>query len=48
MVSSFGNWISLICAKKFTERVLAAKQYKYFKKLTTLSFLKLFLFAQLR
>lgn len=47
LFSSFGKWLSPICAKTFTERVTAADQDKYVKKLTTLSYFKLFLHAQL-
>ena len=48
LFSSFGKWLSPICAKTFTERVAAADQDKYVKKLTTLSYFKLFLHAQLQ
>ncbi|MEI7028450.1 IS4 family transposase, partial [Paenibacillus sp. y28] len=48
LFSSFSKWISPICAKSFTERVQAAEQDKYVKKLTTLSYLKLFLHAQIQ
>ncbi|WP_235857432.1 DUF4372 domain-containing protein [Paenibacillus albiflavus] len=47
LFSSFGKWISPICIKKFTKRVYETEQDKYVKKLTTLSYLKLFLHAQL-
>lgn len=48
LFSSFGKWISPICAKTFTERVHEVEQDKYVKKLTTLSYLKLFLHAQIQ
>lgn len=48
LFSSFGKWISPICAKTFTERVRQSEQDKYVKKLTTLAYLKLFLHAQLQ
>lgn len=47
LFSSFGKWLSPICAKSFTERVNTSDQDKYVKKLTTLSYFKLFLHAQL-
>jgi hypothetical protein len=47
LFSSFGKWLSPICTKTFTERVHATDQDKYVKKLTTLSYFKLFLHAQL-
>jgi hypothetical protein len=47
LFSSFGKWISPICAKTFTERVALAGQDKYVKKLTTYAYLKLFLHAQI-
>jgi FOG: Transposase and inactivated derivatives len=47
LFSSFGKWIAPICAKTFTDRVREAEQDKYVKKLNTLSYLKLFLHAQL-
>lgn len=48
LFSSFGKWISPICKKTFTERVHEVKQDKYVKKLTTLSYVKLFLHAQIQ
>ncbi|WP_408638416.1 DUF4372 domain-containing protein [Paenibacillus baimaensis] len=48
LFSSFGKWISPICAKTFTERVAQAEQDKYVKKLTTYAYLKLFLHAQIQ
>jgi hypothetical protein len=48
LFSSFGKWISPICAKTFTERVAQGEQDKYVKKLTTYAYLKLFLHAQLQ
>jgi IS4 transposase len=48
LFSSFGKWISPICAKTFTERVAQGEQDKYVKKLTSLAYLKLFLHAQLQ
>ncbi|WP_281889965.1 IS4 family transposase [Paenibacillus sp. YYML68] len=48
LFSSFGKWISPICAKTFTDRVREMEQDKYVKKLTTLSYLKLFLHAQIQ
>jgi IS4 transposase len=48
LFSSFGKWISPICAKTFTERVAQAGQDKYTKKLTTYAYLKLFLHAQIQ
>jgi hypothetical protein len=47
LFSSFGKWISPICAKTFTKRVREMEQDKYVKKFTTLSYLKLFLHAQI-
>jgi hypothetical protein len=47
LFSSFGKWISPICAKTFTERVREMEQDKYVKKFTTLSYLKLFLHVQI-
>jgi hypothetical protein len=47
LFSSFGKWISPICAKTFTERVAQGEQDKYVKKLTTYAYLKLFLHAQI-
>jgi hypothetical protein len=47
LFSSFGKWLSPICAKTFTERVNEIEQDKYVKKLTTLAYFKLFLHAQL-
>jgi hypothetical protein len=47
LFSSFGKWLSPICTKTFTDRVNAIEQDKYVKKLTTLSYLKLFLHAHL-
>lgn len=48
LFSSFGKWISPICAKTFTERVSQMEQDKYVKKLTTYAYLKLFLHAQIQ
>jgi IS4 transposase len=48
LFSSFGKWISPICAKTFTERVAQGEQDKYVKKLTTYAYLKLFLHAQIQ
>lgn len=48
LFSSFGKWLSPICTRTFTERVNAADQDKYVKKLSTLSYFKLFLHAQLQ
>jgi len=45
--SSFGKWISFINSQKLMNRVNSTKQDYYTKKLTTESFLKLMLFAQL-
>jgi IS4 transposase len=47
LFSSFGKWISPICAKTFTERVALGEQDKYVKKFTTYAYLKLFLHAQI-
>lgn len=47
LFSSFGKWLSPICTKTFNEQVDLLEQDKYVKKLTTLSYLKLFLHAQL-
>lgn len=47
LFSSFGKWISPICADSFTNQVNELNQDKYVKKLTTLSYLKLFLHAQI-
>ncbi|MCR8644959.1 IS4 family transposase [Paenibacillus sp. N1-5-1-14] len=47
LFSSFGKWLPPICVKKFAKRVYETDQDKYVKKLTTLSYLKLFLHAQL-
>src|SRR5690606_9176593 len=46
--SSFGKWISPICAKTFNERVAQEGQDKYVKKLTSYAYLKLFLHAQIQ
>ncbi|NHN35661.1 IS4 family transposase [Paenibacillus agricola] len=48
LFSSFGKWISPICAKTFTERVAQGEQDKYVKKFTTYAYLKLFLHAQIQ
>jgi IS4 transposase len=48
LFSSFGKWISPIFTKTFTDRIAETRQDKYAKKLTTLSYLKLFLHAQLQ
>jgi hypothetical protein len=48
LFSSFGKWISPICAKTFTERVALGEQDKYVKKFTTFAYLKLFLHAQIQ
>lgn len=48
LFSSFGKWLSPICTKKFTDRVNEKEQDKYVKKLTTLTYFKLFLHAQLQ
>ncbi|WP_240422191.1 IS4 family transposase [Paenibacillus periandrae] len=47
LFSSFGKWISPICAKTFTERIAQGEQDKYVKKFTTYAYLKLFLHAQI-
>ncbi|MBP1154408.1 MULTISPECIES: DUF4372 domain-containing protein [unclassified Paenibacillus] len=48
LFSSFGKWISPICAKTFNERVAQEGQDKYVKKLTSYAYLKLFLHAQIQ
>jgi hypothetical protein len=48
LFSSFGKWLAPICTKTFTDRITETQQDKYVKKLTTLSYLKLFLHAQLQ
>lgn len=48
LLSSFGKWLAPICTRTFTDRVSETQQDKYVKKLTTESYLKLFLHAQLQ
>ncbi|MCZ8512645.1 IS4 family transposase [Paenibacillus filicis] len=48
LFSSFGKWLAPICTKSFTEKVKETNQDKYVKKFTTLSYLKLFLHAQIQ
>ncbi|NHN30830.1 DUF4372 domain-containing protein [Paenibacillus agricola] len=48
LFSSFGKWISPICAKTFKERIAQGEQDNYVKKFTTYAYLKLFLHAQIQ
>lgn len=47
LISSFGKWVSPIDIEKISEQVKELKQDYYTKKLTTESYIKLLLFAQL-
>jgi IS4 transposase len=48
LFSSFGKWLSPICSKTFGNQIANSGQDKYVKKLTTPTYLKLFLYAQLQ
>jgi IS4 transposase len=48
LFSSFGKWLAPICTRTFTNWVAETQQDKYVKKLTTETYLKLFLHAQLQ
>ena len=47
LFSSFGKWVSPINLKKLNKQVEVIKQDRYTKKLSTGSYIKLLLFAQL-
>lgn len=47
-LSSFGKWVAPINTKKIHEQVKAQGLDKYTKKLTTVAFIKLFLYAHLK
>lgn len=47
LISSFGKWVAPINFSHFEKQVAATNQDKYTKKLTTMAYLKLFLYAHL-